>query len=108
MKNNPTLAGCTWQDDRIEKARRVWEWWRAKAPKFNLFFTASHLLAMCSVSSCDVERVFRQVKFIIEMVGKSLLEEMLEMRLMERVNHYEEGVLTKRMVPPCLKNCTYV
>ena len=28
-------AGRTWRDDRIEKARRVWEWWKAKAPKLN-------------------------------------------------------------------------
>ena len=80
--------GRTWQDDRIEKARRVWEWWRTKAKKFVYFFTAARLVALVPVSSTSVERAFSQVKFIIETVGENLLEETLETRLMERVNEY--------------------
>ena len=82
-------AGRTWKDDRIEKARRVWEWWRAKAKKFNYFFTAARLVALVPVSSTSVEQAFSQVKYIIETVGENFLEETLETRLMERVNEYK-------------------
>ena len=82
----------TWQGDRIEQARRVWEWWRAKAPNVPFFYTAARLAAIVPISSASVERVFSQVKFIIEAVGESLLEETLETRLMERVNSYKSRV----------------
>ena len=88
-KNPGKYANCTWRDDRIEKARRVWEWWRVKAQKFNFFFTAARLVALVPISSTSVERVFSQVKFIIETVGVSVLEETLETRVMERVNRYD-------------------
>ena len=45
-------------------------------------------MALVPVSSAFVERVFSQVKFIIESVGQSLLEETLEARVMERVDRY--------------------
>ena len=85
---NTELVGLTWRDDRIEKSRRVWEWWRSKHTKLTYFFTAARLVALVPVSSAFVERVFSQVKFIIESVGQSLLEETLEARVMERVNRY--------------------
>lgn len=78
----------TWETNRIEQARRVWEWWRAKAPKFTYFYTAARLVALVPISSAAVERVFSQVKYIIETVGESVLEETLETRVMERVNSY--------------------
>jgi hypothetical protein len=40
------------------------------------------------LSSASVERVFSQVKFIIETVGHNPMEETLETRVMERVNDY--------------------
>lgn len=79
----------TWQGDRIEQARRVWEWWRAKAPKLHYFFTAARLVAIVPVSSAAVERAFSQVKFIVDAIGENVLEETLETRLMERMNSYE-------------------
>ena len=81
-------ADHTWQSDRIEQARRVWEWWRAKRAKFAYFYTAARLVAIVPISSASVERVFSQVKFIIESVGESVLEETLETRVMERINKY--------------------
>ena len=81
-------ADHTWQSDRIEQARRVWEWWRAKRAKFAYFYTAARLVAIVPISSAAVERVFSQVKFIIESVGESVLEETLETRVMERINKY--------------------
>ena len=88
-EKNPEKYGMkTWKDDRVEKARRVWEWWRSKASKFNFFFTAARLIALVPVSSTSVERVFSQVKFIIETVCEGALEETLETRVMERVNRF--------------------
>lgn len=78
----------TWKDDRIEQSRRVWEWWRVKGSKLHYFFSAARLVAIVPLSSASVERVFSQVKFIIETVGENVLEETLEARVMERVNDY--------------------
>ena len=52
----------------------------------------ARLAAIFPISSASVERVFNQVKFIIEAVGESLLEEMLETRLIERVHSYKSQV----------------
>ena len=59
----------TWQSDRIENFRRVWEWWRAKAPAFSYFFTATRLVAIAPISSASVERCFSQDKFVLEAIG---------------------------------------
>ena len=52
------------------------------------FFIAARLVALVPISIAAVERVFSQVKFIVETSGVSVLEETLETRLMERVNRY--------------------
>lgn len=90
IKENPDEydANRTWQNDRIEQSRRVWEWWRVMAPKLPRFFTAARLVALVPLSSASVERVFSQVKMIVDQVGDSVLEETLEARVMERVNNY--------------------
>ena len=56
--------------------------------RVNFFFTAARLIALVPVSSTSVERVFSQVKFIIETVCEGALEETLETRVMERVNRF--------------------
>ena len=66
----------------------MWEWWCAKCNKLTYFFIAARLVALVPISSAAVERVFSQVKFIVETLGVSVLEETLETRLMERVNRY--------------------
>ena len=63
----------TWQGDRIEQAHRIWEWWHAKDPKLDLFFTAAHLVVITPISSASVEWVFGQVKVIVEAIGESVL-----------------------------------
>ena len=89
-EKNPEKYGMkTWQDDRVEKARMVWEWWRSKASKFHYFFTAAlPRRPRTTVSSTSVERVFSQVKYSVETVGELALEETLETRVMERVNRF--------------------
>ena len=59
-----------------------------KAVKSHYFFISARLVALVPISSAAVERVFSQVKFIIETTGVSALEESLETHVMERVNHY--------------------
>ena len=59
---------ATWQSDPIESSRRVWEWWRAKAPKFSYFFTAARLVVIVPISSASVWCCLSQVKFILEVV----------------------------------------
>jgi len=59
------------------KARRMWEWWRAH-----------RLVALVQIFSASVERVFRQVKFIVETIGVSALGDTMETRLMSRINDY--------------------
>ena len=49
------------------------------------FFTAARLIALVPISSASAERVFSQVKFIIETVGVNMIEETLETRVMERL-----------------------
>ncbi len=74
-------AGLTWRDDRIEKARRVWEWWKTYHHKLTYFSTAVRLVVLVQTSSASVERVFSQVKFIVEAIGECALESTLETRL---------------------------
>jgi hypothetical protein len=83
------FAGKTWNDDRIEKARRIWEWWKTYHYKLTYFSTAARLVALVQTSSASVERVFSQVKIIVEAIGETALESTLETRLMCRVNDYD-------------------
>ena len=40
---------------------------------FNFFFTAARLVALVPISSAMVERVFSQVKYIVETIGENAL-----------------------------------
>ena len=79
-----------WQQDPAEKARRIWEWWVVRvngdAPAFVHGPVALRLVALVQPSSADVERLFSQLKLILEQIGVSGLEEGIETRLMVRVN----------------------
>lgn len=79
----------TWRDDRIEATRRAWEWWRCYRKNFTYLSLVARLVVLIPITSASVERVFSQVKFIIETIGESGLQETLELRLMERVNKYD-------------------
>jgi hypothetical protein len=82
------FAGKTWIDDRIEKARRVWEWWKIYHHKFTFFSNAVRLVVLVQTSSASVEHVFSQVKIIVDTIGEAALESTLETHLMQRVNDY--------------------
>ena len=46
------------------------------------------LVALVQTSSASVERVFSQVKIIVDTIGEAALESTLETRLKQRVNDY--------------------
>eukprot|EP00986_Skeletonema_menzelii_P015661 scaffold12347_cov63-Skeletonema_menzelii.AAC.1 len=50
---------------------------------------SARLVVIISIISTSVERVFSQVKFIIETIGERGIHETLELRVMERVNKYD-------------------
>ena len=68
---------------------RAWEWWRCCRKNFTYLSLAARLVVLISIISTSVERVFSQVKFIIETIGERGLQETLELRVMERVNKYD-------------------
>ena len=84
-----THGNRTWRDDRIEATRRAWEWWRCYHKNFIYLSKVVRLVVLIPITSAAVERVFSQVKFIIETIGESGLQDTLELRLMERVNKYD-------------------
>jgi len=76
----------TWKNDTAEVARRIWEWWKAHNTKFNYISFLAALLALIQVSSAPVERVFSQLKLILETINDRALRDVIEARLMERIN----------------------
>ena len=64
----------------------MWEWWKTYNHKLNFFSTAACLVVLVKTSSASVERVFSQVKFIVESIGVNALKDTIEMRLMQRIN----------------------
>ena len=83
----------TWKTDPIEKARRVWEWWRVNhgCSGIHLFSMAARLVALVQVSSASVGRIFSQLKLICETTGDSPLDETLICHVLQRCNDYSVG-----------------
>ena len=88
---DPSKKGKTWKDDHIEVARRAWEWWRLHRDKFVYLSIAARLIVLVQVSSASVERVFSQLKLIIDAIGVSALKDNIECRLFERLNKYPDA-----------------
>jgi hypothetical protein len=76
----------TWETSPSEKARRIFEWWVLRVSMFKAWPTALRLVVLVQPSSAFVERLFSQVKLIIEQIGVSGLEETLEARAFVRCN----------------------
>jgi hypothetical protein len=77
----------TWKSDESEVARRVWMFWVSKRSQFNYMTVAVALIILVQTSSAAVERVFSQLKLIIEACGQSTLSDLLELRLFKRLDH---------------------
>jgi hypothetical protein len=61
-------------------------------PAFEDFVTAVCLVGLVQVSSASVERLFSQLKLVVNLVGQSMLEETLEARLFVLENMIPNGV----------------
>jgi len=82
--------GKPWQQGTSEKCRRVWEWWRIHRHNLTFFQVAVRLVVLIQVSSAAVERIFSQLKHILDTTQQHALHDAIELRLFERVNtkHY--------------------
>jgi hypothetical protein len=83
------LNAKNWEDDPTKKTRRIWEWWktRVKGMKFFSFWPAGlRLVVLAQPSSTFVERVFSQIKLILEQTGVLGPEDSIEAREMFRCN----------------------
>ena len=94
-----TMAETDWRKDAGEKADRIWRWWRpivATGPishNFPCYHLVLRLVALVQVSSCTVERVFSQLKYIRDRCGDNIYEDMLEVRMFAQCN----GDLTSKL-----------
>jgi hypothetical protein len=77
----------TWKSDESEVARRVWTFWVSKRSQFNYMTVAVALIILVQTSSAAVERVFSQLKLIIDACGQNSLSDLLELRLFRRLDH---------------------
>ena len=86
-----------WRKDPGEKATRIWEWWKpvvVSGEKFPCFSLALRLIGLLQVSSCAVERVFSQMKCVIDVCGH-VHEDLLEVRMNSRCNGDLDPVWTQ-------------
>lgn len=77
-----------WKKDAGEKATRIWEFWKPIVKDnsdFPCFSLALRLIVLIQVSSCSVERVFSQMKLVVETCGP-IYEDNLEVRMFSRCN----------------------
>ena len=78
-----------WKNDKIETARRIWEWWRVRVRGVYLLKywpVALRLVALVQPSSAKMERIFSQLKLTLDSLGVSCLEKTVEARLFVREN----------------------
>ena len=87
LENNENGTNKTWKDDNSEYARRIWVWWgTSRKHKFAHATKAVKLIGLLQSSSAYIERVFSQLKFILQDIGKVGIQDNIEYRLMRRVN----------------------
>ena len=75
-----------WKLGPVERARRLWQWWVPRVDELRFWAKALRLVALVQPSSAEVERLFSQLKLIVEQIGVNGLEEGYEARTMTRVN----------------------
>jgi hypothetical protein len=85
--HDPTLqepAYPNWEHNPAECGCRIWLWWRIRVyevQEFEYIPVALRLVALVQPSSCGIERVFSQLKLVLDSCGDSVLESTLESRL---------------------------
>jgi hypothetical protein len=84
--NWSAVDGTEKYDNGAKVARRVWERWKAKGGRFTYLKDAVRLVVLVQVSSACVERVFLQLKRILESSQHEILHDILEIRMFEGIN----------------------
>ena len=77
----------SWKDDPTERARRTWKWWIVRWSTMPAWKKALRLVVLVQPSSAAAERVFTQLKLIVEACGESMLAETVLYRMLRRCNH---------------------
>jgi hAT family C-terminal dimerisation region len=76
-----------WQRDKVEVARRVWEWWVLRREKVTCVIEANRFVALVQVSSASVERAFSGSRESLSVQKQlTVVADAIEVRLMERTN----------------------
>jgi len=70
-----------WKEDPNERARRIWEWWKSRVSHFPKWAEAVRLIVLVQPSSAFVERIFSQMKLILQVIGDNAVERTIEGRL---------------------------
>ena len=78
----------TWKGDNTEYGRRIWKWSESKHLLFQTFDIVVRLVALIQPSSASVEKVFSQLKLILDQIGEVSLHDNIEARLMVRANEH--------------------
>ena len=87
IKAGKAPQDSTWRDDSAEVARRVWQWWRIQRVCFPNLGSIVCLIVLVQVSIAPVERLFSQLKLILEEIQCHSKEDLIFARLYERVNN---------------------
>ena len=83
-------VAVAWTQNPGEKARRIWEWWRARLVKndvFTFFKLAIRLVVLVQASSAAVERANSRLKRIFDVLGENAPTDLIEYRLFRALNH---------------------
>ena len=83
----------TWVDDPAEVSMRVWAFWRQwlidGAGQLTYWNVALRLVVLVQPSSASAERVFTQLKLILETCGDAMLAQTVRVRLSHRCNGHD-------------------
>ena len=73
------------EDDPAEVAQCIWEWWRIHFVKFTYFAKAIEFVVLVQVSSPPVERIFSQIRLIIQEIHSLGLHDNVVVHMMEHI-----------------------
>ena len=83
-------VAVAWTQNPGEKARRIWEWWRARLVKndvFTFFKLAIRLVVLVQASSAAVERANSRLKRIFDVLGENASADLIAYRQFRALNH---------------------
>jgi hypothetical protein len=81
-----------WKEDKLEVARRVWEWWRIHREKLQHMKEVVRLVVLVQVSSAAVETAFSRSRLMLDTTQKGVLHDAIAIRLFEAINSEHHDV----------------